>query len=287
MKRLGEYRKTHEPGLVIIAPFVDIAPARRHPRDPPPGRPPGRHHQGQRRRHRQRHDLHPGRRRPAGAVQHRQLRRRHRRPRPDGAALGDRHDDARRGALGTGADQHRRPAADGGRHRQVGHPHQPDRDRRDRPAARRSSRRWPCRSRPTRRSGPRSCSPRASSSRPSTWPKARPRRRCGGPRASARPPSSRAEGAKQAAILESEGRAQAIATVYAAIKGAEPDPTLVAILQLDALSKFAESDNAKIVVPYESAALLGAAQTLRNVLAAASTNGSEPAAPPLAARPRP
>ena len=75
-----------------------------------------------------------------------------------------------------------------------------------------------------------------------------------------------AEGEQQAAILESEGRAQAIATVYAAIKRAEPDPTLVAILQLDALAKFAESDNAKIVVPYESAALLGAAQTLRSVL---------------------
>src|SRR5215212_6150130 len=75
-----------------------------------------------------------------------------------------------------------------------------------------------------------------------------------------------AEGSKQAAILESEGRAQAVASVYAAIKRAEPDPTLVAILQLDALAKFAESDNAKIVVPYESSALLGAAQTLRSIL---------------------
>ena len=87
-----------------------------------------------------------------------------------------------------------------------------------------------------------------------------------------------AEGNKQAAILESEGRAQAIAAVYSSIKRAEPDPTLVAILQLDTLSKFAESDNATVVVPYESAALLGAAQTLRNVLGAASANGSEPAA---------
>ena len=95
-----------------------------------------------------------------------------------------------------------------------------------------------------------------------------------------------AEGAKQAAILESEGRAQAVAAVYAAIKGAEPDPTLVAILQLDALSKFADSDNATVVVPYESAALLGAAQTLRSVLAAASTNGSEPATPAVPRRPR-
>ena len=81
----------------------------------------------------------------------------------------------------------------------------------------------------------------------------------------------RAEGDRQAAILESEGRAQAIETVYGAIKKGEPDPTLVAILQLDTLAKFAESDNAKIVVPYESAALLGAAQTLRSVLSAAPT----------------
>ena len=90
----------------------------------------------------------------------------------------------------------------------------------------------------------------------------------------------RAEGQRQAAILESEGRAQAIETVYGAIKRGEPDPTLVAILQLDALSKFADSDNAKIVVPFESAALLGAAQTLKSVLAATptspATNGAVP-----------
>jgi regulator of protease activity HflC (stomatin/prohibitin superfamily) len=83
----------------------------------------------------------------------------------------------------------------------------------------------------------------------------------------------RAEGARQAAILESEGRSKAITTVYSAIKRGEPDPTLVAILQLDALSKFADSDNAKIVVPFESAALLGAAQTLRSVLGAVGSNG--------------
>ena len=86
----------------------------------------------------------------------------------------------------------------------------------------------------------------------------------------------RAEGERQAAILESEGRAQAIETVYAAIKKGDPDPTLVAILQLDALSKFAESDNAMIVVPFESAGLLGAAQTLRSVLGAVPTaNGDQ------------
>ena len=47
-------------------------------------------------------------------------------------------------------------------------------------------------------------------------------------------------------------------------------------LQLDALAKFAESDNAKIVVPFESAGLLGAAQTLRSVLAAAPADGNAP-----------
>jgi regulator of protease activity HflC (stomatin/prohibitin superfamily) len=92
----------------------------------------------------------------------------------------------------------------------------------------------------------------------------------------------RAEGNRQAAILEAEGRAQAIASVYGAIRSASPDPALIAILQLDTLSKFADSDNAKIVVPYESAGLLGAAQTLKSVLAdtpaSPSTNGIAPRA---------
>jgi regulator of protease activity HflC (stomatin/prohibitin superfamily) len=76
----------------------------------------------------------------------------------------------------------------------------------------------------------------------------------------------RAQGNREAAMLEAEGRAQAIETVYSAIRAAAPDPTLVAILQLDALAKFADSPNAKIVVPFESAGLLGAAQALKGVL---------------------
>jgi regulator of protease activity HflC (stomatin/prohibitin superfamily) len=76
----------------------------------------------------------------------------------------------------------------------------------------------------------------------------------------------RAEGSRQASILEAEGRAQAIASVYNAIRAANPDPTLLAILQLDTLAKFADSDNAKVVIPYESAALLGATQALKSLL---------------------
>jgi regulator of protease activity HflC (stomatin/prohibitin superfamily) len=84
----------------------------------------------------------------------------------------------------------------------------------------------------------------------------------------------RAEGARQAAILEAEGRAQAIRTVYSAISESKPDPTLVAILQLETLGKFADSDNTTVVVPAESAGLLGAAQALRTVMAAVPTDGA-------------
>src|SRR5207245_2309868 len=69
-----------------------------------------------------------------------------------------------------------------------------------------------------------------------------------------------AEGSRQAAILVAEGRAQAINTVYSAIKTAAPDPTLVAILQLDTLGRFADSPNAKLVVPVATAGLIGAAR---------------------------
>jgi regulator of protease activity HflC (stomatin/prohibitin superfamily) len=88
----------------------------------------------------------------------------------------------------------------------------------------------------------------------------------------------RAEGLRQATILEAEGRAQAVALVYAAIKAQAPDPTLVAILQLDTLSKFAASENTKLIIPAESAALLGAAQALRSVMS--DVPGMTPTAPP-------
>lgn len=76
----------------------------------------------------------------------------------------------------------------------------------------------------------------------------------------------RAEGLRQALILEAEGRAQAIASVYAAIKLQDPSPSLIAILQLETLSKFAESENTKLIIPAESAALLGAVQAIKSVM---------------------
>jgi regulator of protease activity HflC (stomatin/prohibitin superfamily) len=80
----------------------------------------------------------------------------------------------------------------------------------------------------------------------------------------------RAEGNRQAAILEAEGRAQAIASVYGAIHAAKPDPKLLAILQLETLGKFADTGT-NTLVPYESAALMGAAQAIRAVM-----NGAAP-----------
>lgn len=76
----------------------------------------------------------------------------------------------------------------------------------------------------------------------------------------------RAEGQRQALILEAEGRAQAITSVYAAIAQQNPSPSLIAILQLDTLSKFAASENTKLIIPAESAALLGAVQAIKSVM---------------------
>jgi regulator of protease activity HflC (stomatin/prohibitin superfamily) len=82
-----------------------------------------------------------------------------------------------------------------------------------------------------------------------------------------------AEGARQAQILNAEGRAQAIKAVYDAINAAGPTPELLAILQLDTLTRFAESPNEKLIIPVESAGLLGAAAALRSVIEGVKTAG--------------
>jgi len=75
-----------------------------------------------------------------------------------------------------------------------------------------------------------------------------------------------AQGQKEAQVLQAEGRAKAVELIYGAIKAGAPTPELLAVLQLDTLSKFAESSNEKIIIPVESAGLLGAAQALRSVM---------------------
>ncbi len=95
----------------------------------------------------------------------------------------------------------------------------------------------------------------------------------------------RAQGRKAALVQEAEGRAAAVREVYTAILESHPTPELLAVLQLDTLSRLVESDNAKLIVPYESAGLLGAAQVLKSVM----DRAIEPVTPALknpgAARP--
>src|SRR5580658_7383750 len=63
----------------------------------------------------------------------------------------------------------------------------------------------------------------------------------------------RAEAGKQAAIRLGEGRAGAIQATYNAIHSGNVTPELLAVLQLETLGKVVSSDNAKLVVPYETA----------------------------------
>ncbi len=90
-----------------------------------------------------------------------------------------------------------------------------------------------------------------------------------------------AEGEKKARTLRGEGDAAALA----AIDKVAVQPNTLAVMQLRALQEVATAPNAKVVVPYESAALVGGAQVLVDALkgaggpAAPVTNG---AAPPVA-----
>ncbi|HUY98432.1 MAG TPA: SPFH domain-containing protein [Verrucomicrobiae bacterium] len=85
-----------------------------------------------------------------------------------------------------------------------------------------------------------------------------------------------AEGHRQAQSLDGEGRAAAIGSVYQAIQRERPTPELLAVLQLDTLGRLVASDNAKVVVPVETAGLLGASQALRSVLSEVPSAGPVP-----------
>jgi regulator of protease activity HflC (stomatin/prohibitin superfamily) len=88
-----------------------------------------------------------------------------------------------------------------------------------------------------------------------------------------------AEGEKKARTLRGEGEAAALT----AIDGATINPNTLAVLQLRALQDIASAPNAKVVVPYEAAGVIGGAEMLVDVLKgvgggnpAAVTNGATP-----------
>ena len=89
-----------------------------------------------------------------------------------------------------------------------------------------------------------------------------------------------AEARKQAAVLEAEGQKQAMqmrgegqAAALAAIDGSLVKPNTLAVMQLRALESLATADNAKVVVPYEAAGLVGAAQVLVDALRTSGQSG--------------
>jgi regulator of protease activity HflC (stomatin/prohibitin superfamily) len=88
----------------------------------------------------------------------------------------------------------------------------------------------------------------------------------------------RAEGQKAAAALRGEGEAAALA----AIDKVAINPNTLAVMQLRALQDVAVSPNAKLVVPYEAAGLVGAAAALVEGLAATKV-----ATPAVSAGPAP
>jgi regulator of protease activity HflC (stomatin/prohibitin superfamily) len=114
-----------------------------------------------------------------------------------------------------------------------------------------------------------------------------------------------AEGAKQSAILraeaemkvlelQAEGQKKALelsgageASRLASIDSVAINPHTLAVLQLRALQDIAASDNAKVVVPYEATSLMGAAEVLLSTLRQENMNDprSNGATPPPPARP--
>jgi regulator of protease activity HflC (stomatin/prohibitin superfamily) len=75
----------------------------------------------------------------------------------------------------------------------------------------------------------------------------------------------RAEGEKAATRLRGEGEAGALEAIDEALI----KPNTLAVMQLRALQAVAASDNSKVVVPYEAAGLVGAAQVLVDAMRSA------------------
>jgi regulator of protease activity HflC (stomatin/prohibitin superfamily) len=85
-----------------------------------------------------------------------------------------------------------------------------------------------------------------------------------------------AEGEKKAFVLRGEGEAARLTSLDTAII----NPRTLAVLQLRALQEIAASNNAKVVVPYEAASLMGSAEVLLSTLRSASPDSAGSAGAP-------
>src|SRR6202142_3913475 len=80
-----------------------------------------------------------------------------------------------------------------------------------------------------------------------------------------------AEGEKKAFVLRGEGEAARLTS----LDTATINPRTLAVLQLRALQEIAASNNAKVVVPYEAASLMGSAEVLLSTLKSVSPDSTE------------
>uniref|UniRef100_A0A7C1FN19 SPFH/Band 7/PHB domain protein n=1 Tax=Caldilinea aerophila TaxID=133453 RepID=A0A7C1FN19_9CHLR len=76
--------------------------------------------------------------------------------------------------------------------------------------------------------------------------------------------------------VEAAGQANAITTVFNAIRNANADERVIAIQYLEALKVVANGQASKLFIPYEATAILGALGTMQNIFAGQPGNGSEP-----------
>jgi regulator of protease activity HflC (stomatin/prohibitin superfamily) len=65
--------------------------------------------------------------------------------------------------------------------------------------------------------------------------------------------------------VEAQGQANAITTVFGAIRKAEPDDKLIAIRYLDALKEIANGQASKVFLPFESSGILGALGGIKDI----------------------
>jgi regulator of protease activity HflC (stomatin/prohibitin superfamily) len=77
-----------------------------------------------------------------------------------------------------------------------------------------------------------------------------------------------AEGEKKAFVLRGEGEASRLTS----LDTATINPRTLAVLQLRALQEIAASNNAKVVVPYEAASLMGSAEVLLSTLRSSNSD---------------
>ena len=80
-----------------------------------------------------------------------------------------------------------------------------------------------------------------------------------------------AEGEKKAFVLRGEGEAARLTS----LDTATINPRTLAVLQLRALQEIAASNNAKVVVPYEAASLMGSAEVLLSTLRSTAPDAPE------------